>query len=103
LRLAEVGQFAVTKETSVIDRMRIVRKLFSAVLAEHEVHSVDAIVITVNPKHDRAYTIFGFTTFADIKPYPAVGGAPAVPKIKLLNRKEAGVTTAVHHQFHLRQ
>lgn len=87
LRIAEVGQFAVLSDTPMRKRLHIVRRLFAAIISELEEQETDVVVITVNPKHDNAYTMFGFSTFGNIKPYTAVGGALAVPKLKFLQKK----------------
>ncbi|MDO8520590.1 MAG: hypothetical protein Q7S52_00580 [bacterium] len=101
LQLGEVGQFAVTKELPLLKRMHIIQKLFAAIMKELGARDVDAVVIAVNPKHDQTYTLLGFSTFAAVKPYPAVSGALAVPKIKLLSREPAkgilSALTPLHH------
>lgn len=86
LLLAEVGQFAVTRSVSMYERLLIVKKLFETTTRELEERNIHAVVITVNPKHDSAYSLFGFDTFADTRMYSAVGGAPAVPKLKFLRK-----------------
>lgn len=97
LRIAEVGQFAVLRDTPMHKRLYIVRKLFATIISELEERAIDAVVITVNPKHDNAYTMFGFSTFGNIKPYAAVGGAPAVPKLKFLQKKALHTTSQYPH------
>lgn len=87
LRIAEVGQFAVTKNVSAMRRLHIVRKLFTAVLIRLKENKIDALVITINPKHDSAYSLMGFSTFGATKPYDAVNGALAVPKVKFVSLK----------------
>ena len=79
-RLAEVSALAVADETSR-EGFRTVRALIQVVaLYAVRIARLDALVITVNPRHTAFYERrLGFERFGPVRSYDAVNGAPAVP------------------------
>jgi hypothetical protein len=79
-RLAEVSALAVADETSR-EGFRTVRALVQVVaLYAVRIARLDALVITVNPRHSAFYERrLGFERFGPVRSYDAVNGAPAVP------------------------
>lgn len=94
LKIAEVSQFAMRKDTHVeylsLDKKRPASYL-SVPLLKLMVHyalrqGVDAFCIAVNPKHVMFYKFLGFEQFGEEKSYVSVNEAPAVALVLDLER-----------------
>lgn len=78
-RLVEVSALAVAEDAGR-EGSQTVRSLIEAVAAYAMHTRLDALVITVNPRHAAFYERgLGFERFGPVRSYDAVGGAPAVP------------------------
>lgn len=85
--IVEVGQFAVDDEVlsqyggGTLSKGMHTLPLFGAVFHHSIQTGVSAIVIAINPKHERFYDSLGFETFGEERTFPSVNNAPAVAKV----------------------
>lgn len=84
--LAEVVQLATDQDYAntlpgIGGNLSLLLGLFRGVLRLGEERGVEGFCITVNPKHDSFYAELGFVPIAEARPYKALGGAMALPKI----------------------
>ena len=99
-KLAEVVQFAVDHEiyTTLTGKKPSpfeAAPLFAAVLSYALATSIDYLCISINPKHDRFYSLLGFTQIGEEKQYDSVG-APAIARVLSV---EAAQTNPLIAQF----
>lgn len=88
LKMAEIGRLAVAKlpEIPPTESKKVLPALFSTALAWSFFLKLDAIVITINPKHDPLYRHFGFQPL-DLNQercHPTLKNAPALARIVFL-------------------
>ncbi|MBU6214716.1 hypothetical protein KGM48_02625 [Patescibacteria group bacterium] len=81
--LAEVVQFAVDRNER--HSPFAAAPLFAAVLTYARQLGVDYLCISINPKHDRFYSLLGFKKIGEEKQYAAVN-APAIARALPLSR-----------------
>lgn len=93
LKLAEVGRLAVTELPGIPPKesKRVLPALFSVALSWGFLLKLDALVITINPKHDSLYQHFGFRPLASDqkKSHPTLKNAPALARILFLQHATA--------------
>ncbi len=88
-KIAEVTQYAVDHETlkeqdkslTQIGQFMSSVPLLKIVLKTAKEKKIDYLCIAINPKHDPFYKSIGFVSIGELKYYPKVNNAPALPRI----------------------
>lgn len=88
-KIAEVTQFAVDHDalekhdSNFNSKMKMLAgaPLLAIVMQYALQTKLDYLCIAINPKHDAFYKMLGFQEIGDLKYYPSVNNAPALPRL----------------------
>lgn len=96
-QLAEISQLAIDRELEVVTGISqrklqalILPELFRLVFYYALAQQIEKLCIVINPKHDVFYAALGFEAIGELKYYPNVKNAPALPRALDVRRLLSG-------------